>query len=200
VPTVSNEAGDGFLGEFLVHDKLVRIYQGDITNLVTDVIVSSDDNYPKMNGALSWKIREVGGDEIYKKARNLVPLPKGNIAVTTAGKLQVKKIFHAVVIGWRSEFLPSQEVIRQVVHTSIGRANQYGFQTIAFPLLATGAAGFPTELAWKTIVQQIIKDLSKENQNVLEVIIALYERQMVEKLKIKLFLERIKKDGWQTFL
>jgi O-acetyl-ADP-ribose deacetylase (regulator of RNase III) len=98
VSTVSNEAGEGFLGEFLVHDKLVRIYQGDITNLVTDVIVSSDDTYLKMSGTLSWRIREVGGDEIYREARNLVPLSLGNIAVTTAGKLQAKKIFHGVVI------------------------------------------------------------------------------------------------------
>ena len=67
-------------------------------------------------------------------------------------------------------------------------------------VLATGAASFSTELGWETIVQQIIKDLSKENQNVLEVVIALYGRQIVEKLKIELFLERIKKDGWQTFL
>jgi hypothetical protein len=43
VTTVSNKLGEGFLDEFLVHDKLVRIYQGDITNLVADVIVSSDD-------------------------------------------------------------------------------------------------------------------------------------------------------------
>jgi O-acetyl-ADP-ribose deacetylase (regulator of RNase III) len=104
------------------------------------------------------RIREVGGDEIYREARNLVPLSLGNIAVTTAGKLQAKKIFHGVVIDWRSELLPSQEVIRQVVHTCMKRANQYGFQSIAFPLLATGAARFSTKLAWETIVKQIIKD------------------------------------------
>jgi O-acetyl-ADP-ribose deacetylase (regulator of RNase III) len=200
VSKVSNEAGEGFLGEFLVHDKLVRIYQGDITNLVTDVIVSSDDIYLKMNGALSWRIREVGGDEIYREARNLVPLSLGNIAVTTAGKLQAKKIFHGVVIGWRSELLPSQEVIRQVVHTCMERANEYGFQSIAFPLLATGAAGFPIKLAWETIVKQIIKDLSEEKQNVLEVVIGLYGRQIVEKLKINSFLEKLEKVGWQAFL
>jgi WD40 repeat protein/O-acetyl-ADP-ribose deacetylase (regulator of RNase III) len=200
VSKVSNEAREGFLGEFLVHDKLVRIYQGDITNLVTDVIVSSDDIYLKMNGALSWRIREVGGDEIYREARNLVPLSLGNIAVTTAGKLQAKKIFHGVVIGWRSELLPSQEVIRQVVHTCMERANEYGFQSIAFPLLATGAAGFPIKLAWETIVKQIIKDLSEEKQNVLEVVIGLYGRQIVEKLKINSFLEKLEKVGWQTFL
>jgi O-acetyl-ADP-ribose deacetylase (regulator of RNase III) len=200
VSTVSNEAGEGFLGEFLVHDKLVRIYQGDITNLVTDVIVSSDDTYLKMKGALHRRIQEVGGDEIYSEARNLVPLSLGNVAVTTAGKLQVKKIFHGVVIDWRSGVLPSHEIIRQVVHTCMKTANQYRFQTIAFPLLATGAARFPTELAWKTILQQISKDLSQENQNILEVIIALYGRRIVEKLKVNSFLERLEKVGWQTFL
>jgi hypothetical protein len=49
-------------------------------------------------------------------------------------------------------------------------------------------------------LQQIFKDLSQENQNALEVIIVLYERQIVEKLKIKSFLERLEKVGWQTFL
>jgi O-acetyl-ADP-ribose deacetylase (regulator of RNase III) len=200
VSTVSNEAGEGFLGEFLVHDKLVRIYQGDITNLVTDVIVSSDDTYLKMKGALHRRIQEVGGDEIYSEAINLVPLSLGNVAVTTAGKLQAKKIFHGVVIDWRSGVLPSHEIIRQVVHTCMKTANQYRFQTIAFPLLATGAARFPTELAWKTILQQISKDLSQENQNILEVIIALYGRRIVEKLKINSFLERLEKVGRQTFL
>jgi O-acetyl-ADP-ribose deacetylase (regulator of RNase III) len=80
------------------------------------------------------------------------------------------------------------------------RANEYGFQSIAFPLLATGAAGFPIKLAWETIVKQIIKDLSKENQNVFEVVIALYGRQIVDKLKINSFLGKLEKVGWQTFL
>lgn len=200
--TVSNEAGEGFLGEFLVHDKVVRIYQGDITNLVTDVIVSSDNTYLKMKGALRRRIQEVGGDEIYREARNLVPLSLGNVAVTTVGKLQAKKIFHGVVIDWRSEILASQEVIRQVVHTCMERVNQYGFQSIAFPLLSTGsaAAGFPIELVWETIVKQIIKDLSEEKQNVLEVVLVLHGRRVVEKLKINSFLERLEKVGWQTFL
>ncbi len=197
------DLSEKYLAQWNTHQGTVwsiRIYQGDITNLVTDVIVSSDDTYLKMNGALHRRIQEVGGDEIYSEAINLVPLSLGNVAVTTAGKLQVKKIFHGVVIDWRSGVLPSHEIIRQVVHTCMKTANQYRFQTIAFPLLATGAARFPTQLAWKTILQQISKDLSQENQNILEVIIALYGRRIVEKLKINSFLERLEKVGWQTFL
>ena len=57
------------------------------------------------------RIQEVGGDEIYREARNLVLLSLGNVAITTAGKLQAKKIFHGVVIDWHSELLPFHEVI-----------------------------------------------------------------------------------------
>ncbi len=200
VTTVSNQSEEGFIGEFLVHDKLVRIYQGDITNLATDVIVSSDDTHLKMKGALPWRIRQVGGNEIYREARNLVPLSLGDVAVTTAGKLLAIKIFHGVVIHWRSEVLPSQNIIQKVVRTCLEKANQYKFKSIAFPLLATGTAGFPRELAWKTIVKQIIRDLSDEKPNVLEVIIVIYERRSVEKLNVKGFLEKIEKLGWRSLL
>ena len=51
------ELGGLFIGELSIHNKIIRIYQGDITNLVTDVIVSSDDNYLTMGGGVSYKIR-----------------------------------------------------------------------------------------------------------------------------------------------
>ena len=197
VTTVSKE---GFLGEFSVHDKLVRIYHGDITNLITDVIVSSDDTELKMNGGVSWKIRQVGGQEIYRETRALVPLSLGDVAVTTAGKLQVKKIFHGVVIDWPSEILPFHDLIRQVVHTCLEKANQYGFQSIAFPLLGTGTGRFSTQVAWEITLRQIIKDLSAETQNVVEVIVVLYGRRLPDELNVKGFLEKIEKLGWRSLL
>jgi O-acetyl-ADP-ribose deacetylase (regulator of RNase III) len=200
VTTVSNKPGEGFLGEFLIHNKFVRIYQGDITNLVTDVIVSSDDTSLKMNGGVSWKIREVGGEEIYRETRNLIPLSLGNVAVTTAGKLQAKKIFHGVVMDWHHEILPSQNVIRQVVRTCIEMANQYGFKSIAFPLLGTGAGGFSAKIAWESIVLQIIRELSDKNQNSPEVVIVLYEKIIVKELNVESFLERINKSGWRLLV
>jgi WD40 repeat protein len=201
VSVISNDLAEGFLGEFLVHDKLVKIYQGDITNLVTDVIVSSDDNYLNMGGGVSGRIRQVCGDEIYREARNLTPLSLGEVAVTTAGKLRAIKIFHSVVIDFdETECLSDdaiQNVIQRVVHTCLKKANRYRFKTIAFPLLGTGAGGFPIKVAWETLLRQIITDLSNENQEVSEVIVALHTKEVVEELDVKSFLKRIEKIGWK---
>jgi O-acetyl-ADP-ribose deacetylase (regulator of RNase III) len=199
VTTISNKSGS-FLGEFFIRDKTVRIYQGDITNLVTDVIVSSDGTYLKMNGGVSYRIRQIGGEEIYKQTRNLIPSSLGNIAVTTAGKLKAKKIFHGVVIDRRNKILPSQDVIQQVVRTCIETANQYGFQSIAFPLLGTGAGRLPAKVAWESIVLQIIRELSDKNQTIPEVVIVLYERIIVKELNVESFLERINKSGWRLLV
>jgi O-acetyl-ADP-ribose deacetylase (regulator of RNase III) len=200
VNTSTNESEEGFLGEFLVRDKLVKIYQGDITNLVTDVIVSSDDNYLTMGGGVSARIRQVGGEKIYRQTENLIPLSLGEVAVTTAGKLRARKLFHAVVIDFYEGEKLSDKVIQSVVHSCMKKASLYDFKSIAFPLLGTGAAGFPAKVVWEIMFRQIIRDLSAENQNISEVIVAIYERVIVEELKIKNFLEAIEEFGWKSLL
>jgi WD40 repeat protein/O-acetyl-ADP-ribose deacetylase (regulator of RNase III)/CheY-like chemotaxis protein len=188
VTTVFQEPGEGFLGEFLVHEKLVRIYQGDITNLATDVIVSSDDSYLTMGGGVSYSIRKTGGDEIYREAKNLIPLSLGEVAVTTAGQLRAKKVFHAVVIDFYDRKGPSEDVIQQVVHACMKKASGYNFRSIAFPLLGTGSGGFSAKLAWEIILRQIIRDLSDEKQKVVEVILVIYGRRIAKILNIKTVL------------
>jgi O-acetyl-ADP-ribose deacetylase (regulator of RNase III) len=198
--TASNESGEGFLGEFLVHNKLIKIYQGDITNLVTDVIVSSDDNYLTMGGGVSQRIRQIGGEDIYREVRNLIPLSLGEVAVTTAGNLRARKIFHAVVIDFDESEGLSDKVIQRLVHTCMKKANRYRFQSIAFPLLGTGAGGLPAKAVWEIMLGQIISDLSDKNQNIIEVIICLHATKILEELKIINFLDAIEKFGWKSIL
>jgi WD40 repeat protein len=193
VTQISDSPQAKFLGEFTVNHTFVRVYHGDMTNLVTDVMVSSDDTNLKMNGALSWRISQVGGNEIYHEAQKLSPCPLGTIAITTAGKLQAKKIFHAAVIDWHNEILPSSTILRQVVHTCLNQANQYGFKSIAFPLLGTGTGGCSKQVAWEVILLQTIQDLSTKNQSISEVVVAVYELEEADMLNIKQFLKKCSK-------
>jgi O-acetyl-ADP-ribose deacetylase (regulator of RNase III) len=87
-----------------------------------------------------------------------------------------------------------------VVHNCLEKASQYRFKSIAFPLLGTGSGGFPVKVAWEITLRQIIRDLTDENQNLVEVILVLYGRQIVEELNIKAVLEKIKKLGWRVLL
>lgn len=48
------------------------------------------------------------------------------------------------------------------------------------------------------MLRQIICDLSDESQNVSEVIVSIYQKRVVEELKIKSFLESIEELGWKS--
>ncbi|MBE9126743.1 MULTISPECIES: macro domain-containing protein [unclassified Coleofasciculus] len=195
---VANKPREGFLGEFAVNNKLIRIYQGDITNLAADVIVSSDDTYLSMRGGVSRRIRRIGGEEIYTESqnfRNFNSLSIGDVVVTSAGNLPTKKIFHSAVIDWQLELFPSPNIINEVVHNCLEKGNHYGYKTIVFPLLGTGAGCLDKQIAWETILKKVIIDLSDENQNVCEVVVALYEREIINELNIQNFLEKIQKNG-----
>ena len=185
------EFGGLFVGELAIRGRLIRIYQGDITNLATDVIVSSDDNYLTMGGGVSYRIRSVGGSDIYTEAQKLVPLSLGEVAITTAGKLSTQKIFHGVVIDFDTIRGPSRKVIQQVIHTCLEKANNANYRSIAFPLLGTGTGGFSAIEALQVILLQVIKDLSDEPQSVVEVIIVIHGR-VTQVLDIDAIIQEIK--------
>lgn len=55
----------------------------DITTSGADVLVSSDDSHLTMSGGVSAAIRKAGGNAIALDAAKLIPLPLGDVAVTT---------------------------------------------------------------------------------------------------------------------
>ena len=185
------EFGGVFIGELAIYGKLIKIYQGDITNLVTDVIVSSDDNYLTMGGGVSYTIRSIGGNNIYTEAQKLVPLSLGEVAVTTAGKLSAQKVFHGVVIDFDSEKGPSRKVIQKVVHTCIKKANEANYRSIAFPLFGAGTGGFSAVQALQVILSQTIKDLSDQTQSLVEIIIVIYGR-VAELIDVEAVIREVK--------
>ncbi|MEQ9671511.1 MAG: AAA-like domain-containing protein [Coleofasciculus sp. G2-EDA-02] len=194
VKIITNKPGEGFISDFLVDDKLIRIYQGDITNLAADVIVSSDDTYLSMRGGVSRRIRRMGGNKIYSEGLNFRmsnALSIGDVAVTSAGNLQAKKIFHGAVIDWQLELFPSKKIIQKVVHDCLRKANDYGYKTIVFPLLGTGAGCLDKQIAWEMMLKQIIMDLSTIHQTILEVCITLYDRETAVELNPEYFLDEV---------
>jgi len=192
VNIVSANVEDRFIGEFPVKNRLVRVYQGDITNLEVDVIVSSDINNLSMLGGIARRIRKVGGEEILREARNFAPLLSGQIAVTCAGSLRAKKVFHASITNKAS--------FEQVIYTCINRANQNFFSSIALPLLATGGGGFPLDIAWQITLKQVVKCLSQQSQTLEEVVLVIYEKKVVQSLNVIEILEKLNREGWTSLL
>jgi O-acetyl-ADP-ribose deacetylase (regulator of RNase III) len=116
---------------------------GSITDSNAEVIVSSDDEDISMGGGVSASIRLAGGEEIRRDAAKNIPAQVGDVIVTTAGKLTAKYIFHAITIG--NTALSPAAILRKTVSKCFDLLELLGLQSIAFPAIGAGLAGFAYE-------------------------------------------------------
>lgn len=133
----------------------IEIRQGDITEQPdVDAIVNAANTELILGSGVAGAIHRKGGDIIDEEGQRQAPIPLGQAAVTTAGKLPNKFVIHAAAMGYRAEddAVPkkpgtdsSAEIIRNATLNSLLRAEERKLKSIAFPALATGVAGFPVD-------------------------------------------------------
>jgi O-acetyl-ADP-ribose deacetylase (regulator of RNase III) len=148
-----------------------RIYQfgvstltlrfGDITEADADVIVSSDDCYISMGGGVSASIRAAGGDAIALDASKKVPVEVGDVVVTTAGSLSAQYVFHAITIGRGRLALPPEKTVKLAIVRCMRLLNDLKLNSIAFPAIGAGVAGFSYESVAAVMAETIEEELLK---------------------------------------
>jgi O-acetyl-ADP-ribose deacetylase (regulator of RNase III) len=124
---------------------LLTIEFGDITTSKSQVIVSSDDAYISMGGGVSASILRAGGQEIIIDASKKVPAMIGDVVVTTAGRLSASYIFHAITIGAEYGAADPRVVLQKALPKCFDLLVVLGLNSIAFPAIGAGAAGFDYE-------------------------------------------------------
>ena len=170
------------------HTKFEVLY-ADITSLPTDAIVSSDDNYISMGGGVSAAILRKAGEGLREEVKKHLPMKIGDVAVTSAGNLNAKFIFHGITIDWDNYVYANEGVVKSIVEKSLKLADTLGLKRISFPALATGVAKFPFQIAAQTMTDSISKYLSNGSK-IENVTLCLHAREGVRASDIDLFYEK----------
>ena len=146
----------------------VKVISGDICKSKCDVIVSSDDSRLSQGGGVSRAIACVGGDDIRRQIANLIPVDLGDVAVTTAGNLPQKYIFHAVTIDFEKSRVIDEDLQDFIVRNSVRRCFQLmsilKLSSIAFPIVGAGVAGIPAERAGRRMTEIFAEELCRMNR------------------------------------
>ena len=121
----------------------IEIIEGDITRVSADALVNAANNHLWMGAGVAGAIKKAGGKEIEEEAVRKGPIPVGEVIETGAGRLPVKFIIHAAVMG--QDLRTSAEIIEQATKNSLRKAEELGLKSIAFPALGTGVGGFSLE-------------------------------------------------------
>ncbi|MEJ2009684.1 MAG: macro domain-containing protein [Acidobacteriota bacterium] len=136
-----------------------KIYfmKGDITNMEVDAIVNAANNELKLGAGVAGAIRRKGGPRIQEECDRIGTIRLGEAAVTTAGNLMAYYVVHAasMQLGGKT----TAETLRSSTRSSLLRAEEKGFKTIAFPAIGTGIAGFPMEECAEIMISELLEHL-----------------------------------------
>ena len=151
-----------------IGNSTVRVLFGDICQSQCEVIVSSDDSRLSQGGGVSYAIARAGGKDIRCQAEKLTPVDLGGVAVTTAGTLPQKYIFHAVTIdleNYRTINAELQDfIVRNSVRLCFQLMSALKLSSIALPVIGSGVAGIPVDRAGHRMAEVFAEALGRMNR------------------------------------
>ena len=151
-----------------------QIIRNDITNVKADVIVNSANPIPTYAGAVDRSIYlAAGANDLLFERRKIGNIPVGEAAYTPAFKLQAKYIIHTVGPVWIDGEHGEVEAVRSCYQNSLRIASELKCESIAFPLISTGAYGFPKDKALEAATSVIYQFLL---QNDMLVYLVIYDQ------------------------
>jgi O-acetyl-ADP-ribose deacetylase len=140
----------------------VGLVQGDITDQRVDAIVNAANSSLLGGGGVDGAIHRRGGPEIPAACRELragpypAGLPAGDAVATAAGRLSARWVIHTVGPVYRRE-ADQSETLRSCYRSSLRVAEEIGAGSVAFPLISSGAFGWPVDDALRQAVS-VLRD------------------------------------------
>jgi O-acetyl-ADP-ribose deacetylase len=128
----------------------IELVDGDITAQAVDAIVNAANRSLLGGGGVDGAIHRRGGPAILAECRLLRTerypngLPEGDAVATTAGALPARWVIHTVGPVWDAR-ADRGATLRSCYIRSLAVADELSAATVAFPLISSGAFGWPTE-------------------------------------------------------
>lgn len=158
--------------ELKVGNSEIKLVQGDITDMNTDVIVNAANSQLILGGGVAGAIRKKGGPKVQEECNKIGGTYVGGAVITTGGNLKANYVIHAV--GPRMGEGSEDEKLKNATLNSLKLMDEKNLQTIAFPAISTGIFGFPIDRCAKIMISATKEYLNSKKSQIKTVIFCLY--------------------------
>lgn len=155
-----------------------QIIRGDITHMKVDAIVNAANSTLLGGGGVDGAIHRAAGPKLLAECRRIGGCPTGEARITKGYQLPCRYVIHTVGPVWMGGLSGEGRALAACYHSALQLAQQYKCKSVAFPLLASGAYGYPYEQAKQTAMEAIRLFLM-ENDNDMCIYLVLYDAPRV---------------------
>lgn len=125
-----------------------RIVRDDIAHMQVDAVVNAANAQLLAGGGVCGSLfHGAGYEDLSCACREIGGCPVGEAVVTPGFALPARHVIHAVGPIWRGGDAGEVELLRRCYDAALSRAEELGVQSVAFPLISTGAFDFPKPAA-----------------------------------------------------
>ena len=163
---------------------LLRVARGDISKMAVDAIVNASNPTLDGYGGVDGCIRRAAGPVFHQHCRSVAPIDPGKVIAVPGYELPATYVINTVAPKCNDENW--ETILVQCYVSCFQEAKALGVETLAFPMLGTGAYSLPSAQAAGIAVGAIV-NMAQSPGSLREVILVAHDDQMEHHLKVAVF-------------
>lgn len=159
-----------------------EIVRNDITNMQVDAIVNAASRKPRINAGVNMAIHKKAGPELLEARQAIGDIEVGDAVITLAYNMDAQYVIHAPSPVWIDGTKGEADLLLGTYRRCLQLARENDCESIAFPLLAAGNHGFPSQKAMQIAVSAFSSFLMECDMHIYLVVFSKESFSLSEKL------------------